>query len=323
MITQHKLISEISPGQYNWTAKVIVAEKSSPKIAHSSPTKYLHLWLIDPSMDANSDMLNSIVMKKSYMLPTSAIISCPPGDKFTKIKEMQELLLMQKSFWIKATLSLKWTKQPVWYMACSNCNKISAAQYNEVYLCVFCKYPHSRAIPRGRATVELRDNTGSITATVIGEAAEKFFDCCAEELMHQDTMEDRPNNIPVFRTHIEDEHVVYVKSANRATIPNQTLFDVIFILDPDTVIKETEALEFLSTNKQSSSLSISTIPREQEGNNSSVRRVLFGASSEPQEKKKQKQEESMHPDNDVTTFNSDDVDKNNYSFSDGTSSASK
>ncbi|KAL2549549.1 Replication factor-A C terminal domain-containing protein [Forsythia ovata] len=274
-------------------------------------------------MDANSDMLNSIVMKKSYMLPTSAIISCPPGDKFTKIKEMQELLLMQKSFWIKATLSLKWTKQPVWYMACSNCNKISAAQYNEVYLCVFCKYPHSRAIPRGRATVELRDNTGSITAIVIGEAAEKFFDCCAEELMHQDTMEDRPNNIPVFRTHIEDEHVVYVKSASRATIPNQTLFDVIFILDPDTVIKETEALEFLSTNKQSSSLSISTIPGEQEGNNSSVRRVLFGSSSEPQEKKKQKQEESMHPDNDVTTFNSDDVDKNNYSFSDGTSSASK
>ncbi|KAL2480108.1 replication protein A 70 kDa DNA-binding subunit B-like [Abeliophyllum distichum] len=158
---------------------------------------------------------------------------------------------------------------------------------------------------------------------VIGEAVEKFFDCCAEELMHQDTMEDRPNNVPVFRTHIEDEHVVYVKSANRATIPNQTLFDVIFILDPVTVIKETKALEFPSTNKQSSSLFISTIPREEESDNSSVRRVLFGASSDPQEKKKQKQEESMYRDDEVTTFDSDDVDKNNYNFSDGTSSASK
>ncbi|KAL2499055.1 Uncharacterized protein Adt_24605 [Abeliophyllum distichum] len=153
---------------------------------------------------------------------------------------------------------------------------------------------------------------------LIGEAVEKFFDCCAEELMHQDTMEDRPNNVPVFRTHIEDEHVVYVKYANRATIPNQTLFDVIFILDPVTVIKETKVLEFPSTNKQSSNLSISTIPGEEESDNSSVRRVLFGASSDPQEKKKQKQEESMYRDDKVTTFDSDDVDKNNYSFSDGT-----
>ncbi|KAL2527400.1 Replication factor A C-terminal domain-containing protein [Abeliophyllum distichum] len=228
-------------------------------------------------INSNTDMLNSIVMKKSYMLPTSTIIPCPPGNKFTKIKEMQELLLMQKSFWIKETLSLKWTKQPVWYMACSNCNKVSAAQYNEVYLCVFCKYPHSRAIPRGRATVELRDNTGSIIPTVIGDAAEKFFDCCGRSSKQY----------------------------------------------PVTVSKETKALEFPSTNKQSSSLSISTIPGEEESDNSSIRRVLFGASSDPQEKKKHKQEESMYRDDEVTIFDSDDVDKNNYSFSDGTSSASK
>ncbi|KAL2558129.1 Uncharacterized protein Fot_02868 [Forsythia ovata] len=132
-----------------------------------------------------------------------------------------------------------------------------------------------------------------------------------------------PNNVPIFLTPIEDEHVVYVKFANRATIPNQTLFDVIFILDPIIVIKATKALEFPSTNKQSSSPSISTIPREQKSNNSSVQRVLFGTSSEPQEKKKQKQEESMHPDDHVTTFDSHDVDTNNYSFSDATSSASK
>ncbi|KAL2510336.1 Uncharacterized protein Fot_33983 [Forsythia ovata] len=206
-------------------------------------------------IDASTDMLNSIVMKKSYILPTPAIISCPPGDKFTKIKEVQELLLM---------------------------------------------------------------NTGWTTTTVIGEAVEKFFDCSAEELMHKDTMEDRPNNVPVFCTHIEYEHVVYVKSANRGTIPNQTLFDVIFILDSVTVIKATKAFEFPLTNKQSSSLSISTIPGE-ESNSSSVRRVLFGTSSEPQEKKKQKQEESMHPDDHVNSHN---VDTNNYSFSDATTSMS-
>ncbi|KAL2558142.1 Uncharacterized protein Fot_02881 [Forsythia ovata] len=138
---------------------------------------------------------------------------------------------------------------------------------------------------KGRATVKLRDNIGSITGTVIGEAVDKFFDCSAEKLLHQDTMKDRPNNVPIFRTHIEDEHVVYVKSTNRETIPNQILFDVMFILDPVTVIKETKALEFPSTNKHSSSLFISTIPGKQESNNSSVRRVLFGASSEPQERK--------------------------------------
>ncbi|KAL2548524.1 Uncharacterized protein Fot_10054 [Forsythia ovata] len=50
---------------------------------------------------------------------------------------------------------------------------------------------------------------------------------------------------------------------------------------------------------------------------------LFGASSEPQEKKKQKQEESMYLDDHITTFDSHNVDTNNYSFSDSTSSASK
>ncbi|KAL2492347.1 replication protein A 70 kDa DNA-binding subunit B-like [Abeliophyllum distichum] len=213
-------------------------------------------------------MLNSIVVNKAYMLPTSAIISCPSQRQIHKDQGNARTTTHAKKFWIKETPKFEVDETTSLVLAYSNYNKVSAAQYNEVYLCVFCKYPHSRAIPRGRATFELRDNIGSITATVIVEAAEKFFDYCAEERMHQDTM-------------------------------------------------ETKALEFPSTNKQSSSLSISTILGEQESN------IHFGALSEPQEKKL-KQEESMHPDDDVTTFNSDDdVDKNNYSFSDGTSSVSK
>ncbi|KAL2522471.1 Uncharacterized protein Fot_26394 [Forsythia ovata] len=47
MAGNYKLISQISPGQTNWTAKVVVAEKSVPKIGQHSLTKYQNIVLID------------------------------------------------------------------------------------------------------------------------------------------------------------------------------------------------------------------------------------------------------------------------------------
>ena len=51
MAEKFKLISEITPGQTNWTVKVIVAEKSIPRIAMHSPTKYQNMLLIDPKVN--------------------------------------------------------------------------------------------------------------------------------------------------------------------------------------------------------------------------------------------------------------------------------
>ena len=49
---KYKLIPEIALGQMNWTTKVIVAEKSVPKIALHSHTKYQNMTLIDPLVDS-------------------------------------------------------------------------------------------------------------------------------------------------------------------------------------------------------------------------------------------------------------------------------
>ncbi|XP_060958284.1 replication protein A 70 kDa DNA-binding subunit C-like [Cannabis sativa] len=48
MAELYKLIPEISLGEMNWTAKVIVVEKSNTKTAIHSPTKYMNMTLIDP-----------------------------------------------------------------------------------------------------------------------------------------------------------------------------------------------------------------------------------------------------------------------------------
>ena len=60
MAEKYKLISEITPGQTNWTAKVIVTEKSIPRIAMHSPTKYQNMLLIDTKV--NFLQINSLLL---------------------------------------------------------------------------------------------------------------------------------------------------------------------------------------------------------------------------------------------------------------------
>ncbi|CAI9768755.1 unnamed protein product [Fraxinus pennsylvanica] len=53
----------------------------------------------------------------------------------------------------------------------------------------FCKHNYATSTPRARATVELEDSTGSITASIIGNPAETFLKCPAKDLMKQTSEE--------------------------------------------------------------------------------------------------------------------------------------
>lgn len=47
MDQKFSLITDISPGQRNWTSKVVVAEKTPPKLSQNGQTRYQHMILMD------------------------------------------------------------------------------------------------------------------------------------------------------------------------------------------------------------------------------------------------------------------------------------
>ncbi|KAL2455842.1 replication protein A 70 kDa DNA-binding subunit D-like [Forsythia ovata] len=89
----------------------------------------------------------------------------------------------QTFFWVKATATVTRNREPLWYMACQNCNRQSNGDYGETYFCLFCKYPQARAVPRARASVKLQDETGILHASIIGSPAELFLAYSANQLM--------------------------------------------------------------------------------------------------------------------------------------------
>ncbi|KAL2520740.1 replication protein A 70 kDa DNA-binding subunit D-like [Forsythia ovata] len=85
--------------------------------------------------------------------------------------------------WVYARAYVRVFKQAFWYMSCNTYNKVSSADFNETYECVFCKFSHAVAVPRARVYVELEDLTGSLSGTMIGETAETFLQYTAKQLM--------------------------------------------------------------------------------------------------------------------------------------------
>ncbi|KAL2526962.1 Replication factor A C-terminal domain-containing protein [Abeliophyllum distichum] len=97
-------------------------------------------------------------------------------------------------------------------MSCSNCNKLSGADVNEVFECVFCKCKQAYGAPRARATIQLQDATCSLLATVIGPPAETFFKCSANDLMKGTTQNENSDIVEKMRTSIEEDVLFNVKA---------------------------------------------------------------------------------------------------------------
>ncbi|KAL2495753.1 Uncharacterized protein Fot_39510 [Forsythia ovata] len=91
-----------------------------------------------------------------------------------------------------------------------------------------------------------------------------------------------------LRTQIEDECTVYIKSASRVSITNQSTVDIVFFLHTDAIQNTHDVLESSFTN-ESISTTTSKLQEDHVSNISTARRLLFSASNESQEKKKHKQ----------------------------------
>ncbi|KAL2505399.1 Replication protein A 70 kDa DNA-binding subunit B [Abeliophyllum distichum] len=82
MEDKYKLIPDVSPADTNWTAKVIVVEKSLGRTAQYSPTKYQNITLMDPEKNkVQATIYNTniqafedqLVSSKTYLISNTAV----------------------------------------------------------------------------------------------------------------------------------------------------------------------------------------------------------------------------------------------------------
>ncbi|KAL2533885.1 Replication protein A 70 kDa DNA-binding subunit D [Abeliophyllum distichum] len=75
-----QLIHDVSPGTAEWTVKVVVAEKFSPRVAQRSPTKYQNLILMDSE--------DELILGKTYLI-SNALVKETNAEYKAKSGEMQ------------------------------------------------------------------------------------------------------------------------------------------------------------------------------------------------------------------------------------------
>ncbi|KAL2509580.1 replication protein A 70 kDa DNA-binding subunit D-like [Forsythia ovata] len=184
----------------------------------------------------NTETLNNIVSEKCYLHLTPSKISLPNKSKYTDIKNIQGLQKTQKNFWIKGKAFVKVLNQPFWYMSCDNCNKVSGANYGDIYQCVYCKYPNSKAAPRAKVYLQLIDSTGYINATAIGEPAESFLLCNAKTLMDHSVLNPDSNIIDIIHLATEEEKTFYIKAIQQNQEATEFKYELLFILGSDSTV---------------------------------------------------------------------------------------
>ncbi|KAL2537363.1 replication protein A 70 kDa DNA-binding subunit D-like [Forsythia ovata] len=186
----------------------------------------------------NAETLNNIVSEKCYLHLTPSKISLPNKSKYTDIKNIHGLQKTQRFFWIKGKAFVKVLNQPFWYMSCDNCNKVSGANYGDIYQCVYCKYPNSKASTKVIAKVYLQliDSTGYINATAIGEPAESFLLCNAKTLMDHSVSNPDSNIIDIIHLATEEEKTFYIKAIQQNQEATEFKYELLFILGSDSTV---------------------------------------------------------------------------------------
>ncbi|KAK1592040.1 hypothetical protein Q3G72_018252 [Acer saccharum] len=127
---------------YNGTSLATKTTSSFVINPDTSEAKALHSWSV-----LSESILEDIIKNKSYM--ASASSSAPPViEDVGQIAKIETLLAKETDFWVKASMRVKNLNQRFWYMSCEQCNKITCAEYEEAYTCIYCKRKNAKAVPR-------------------------------------------------------------------------------------------------------------------------------------------------------------------------------
>ncbi|KAL2494578.1 replication protein A 70 kDa DNA-binding subunit B-like [Forsythia ovata] len=83
------------------------------------------------------------------------------------------------------------------------------------------------------AYIQIKDCTGCIDATIMGEMAEAFLRCTAMTLMNL-TTPDKQSFIQAICTSIDEEQILYVRVTERDAEGTIVKYDVVYMFDPVT-----------------------------------------------------------------------------------------
>ncbi|KAL2555990.1 protein STICHEL [Forsythia ovata] len=198
MCAQPKLIPDISPGQSSWTAKVVVAEKNIARTAQRSPVKYQTMVLVDPQ----------IFWDLRWEFCPGRLCRPKMGQNLTSKKSCSSTKGMAVS-----------TK--------SNSSVLINPSFEGVHHLRIC----------AKAYIQIKDCTGCIDATIMGEMAESFLRSKAMTLMNL-TTPDKQSFIQAIRTSIDEEQILYVRATERDAEGTIVKYDVVYMFDPVTELDE-------------------------------------------------------------------------------------
>ncbi|KAL2528482.1 Uncharacterized protein Fot_21083 [Forsythia ovata] len=203
MCAQPKLIPDISPGQSSWTAKVVVAEKNIARTAQRSPFKYQTMVLVDPQVVQTKNGTESHIQEVVLI-----------NERAAANKERLDEIVSQKSY-------------------------LESSMFVKVYPPAKHKICKIKDIPvlLSEAYIQIKDCTGCIDATIMGEMAEAFLRSTAITLMNL-TTPDKQSFIQAIRTSVDEEQILYVRATERDAEGTIVKYDVVYMFDPVTELDE-------------------------------------------------------------------------------------
>ncbi|KAL2544330.1 Uncharacterized protein Fot_13563 [Forsythia ovata] len=203
MCAQPKLIPDISPGQSSWTAKVVVAEKNIARTAQRSPVKYQTMVLIDPQVVQTKNGTESHI-QEVVLINERAVANIERLDEIVSQKSY-----LESSMFVKVCPPAK--------------HKICKIKDIPVLL--------------SEAYIQIKDCTGCIDATIMGEMAEAFLRSTAMTFMNH-TTPDKQSFIQAIRTSVDEEQVLYVRATERDAEGTIVKYDIVYMFDPVTELDE-------------------------------------------------------------------------------------
>ncbi|KAL2528444.1 Replication factor-A C terminal domain-containing protein [Forsythia ovata] len=262
----------------------------------------------------NEEKLSQMVTTQLYATLSPSKASVPHGDRITSIKDIQGLLPVQTFFWVKATATVTRNREPLWYMACQNCNRQSNGDYGETYFCLFCKSPQARAVPRARASVKLQDEIGILHASIIGSPAELFLAYSANQLM------ECVDNHDKVRKSIDTDQLFYLKAAPKNLETSTYTYEIILMMEDNVdhiekiyTHKTVEKIQHYGINKTGTSIHENPMEKEilgESSNNNSnvqVKWELADASRNQSTKKRANQPNISQIEDKVNQMNNEDI----------------
>ncbi|KAL2456832.1 hypothetical protein Fot_56634 [Forsythia ovata] len=242
MCAQPKLIPDISPGQSSWTAKVVVAEKNIARTAQRSPVKYQTMVLVDPQIfwDLRWELCPGRLCRPKMGQNLTSKKSCSSTKGMAVSTKSNSSVLINPSF--EGVHHLR-----IW--AAANKERldeiVAQKSYLESSMLVKVCPPAKHRICKikdipvllSEAYIQIKDCTGCIDATIMGEMAESFLRSKAMTLMNL-TTPDKQSFIQAIRTSIDEEQILYVRATERDAEGTIVKYDVVYMFDPVTELDE-------------------------------------------------------------------------------------